>query len=120
LIDIELTHANAYPQESCLIMATQGSLVSDRHMIRWKYFDPATAPPLVLDTRPTPDRSYNREELPWKEESYQASHDFSRDVQNLYRDLFATIREGAPLVITPESIRRQVMVLDRCREMNGP
>lgn len=34
MIDIEMTHTNAYPQESCLIMATQGSLSSNRELIR--------------------------------------------------------------------------------------
>ncbi|MEZ4662946.1 MAG: hypothetical protein R2911_35815 [Caldilineaceae bacterium] len=48
-------------------MGTQGTLVSrDRRELRWKYFDPAEAPPLVLDTKPTPDRGYNSETLPWK------------------------------------------------------
>jgi predicted dehydrogenase len=118
LIDIELTHANAYPQESCLIMGTQGSLSSNRELIRWKYFDPAEAGPLLLDTRPTPDRSYNRETLPWHEESYRPHRDFSRDVQHLYADLYATLRQGAPLVITAESVRRQIVVLEKCRQQS--
>ena len=118
LIDIELTHANAYPQENCLIMGTRGSLSSNRKLIRWKYFDPEDASPLVLDTRPTPDRSYNRETLPWREETYQPYHNFSGNVQHLYRDLYAAIRDGGPLVITPESVRRQIVVLEKCREQN--
>jgi hypothetical protein len=39
-------------------------------------------------------------------------------VQQLYRDLHATIREGAPLAITPESVRRQVAILEKCRELS--
>jgi len=116
LIDIELTHACAYPQAHCLIMGTQGSLTSDRRVIRWKYFDPAEAPALVLDTRPTPDRSYNNEVLPWHEESCEPASDFGASMRQLYGDLHATIRQGAPLVITPESVRRQVAVLEKCRE----
>jgi len=118
LVDIELTHACAYPQESWLVMGTQGSLTSDRRTIRWRYFDPEEAPPLVLDTRPTPDRSYNSEELPWREETWESDLDFVGDVQRLYRDLYATIREGAPLAITPESVRRQVVILEKCRELS--
>ncbi len=87
MIDIEMTHTNAYPQESCLIMATQGSLSSNRELIRWKYFRLEDASPLVLDTQPSPDRSYNRENLPWIEESYQPYQNLSNDVQHLYQDL---------------------------------
>jgi scyllo-inositol 2-dehydrogenase (NADP+) len=118
LIDIELTHACAYPQDHWLIMGTQGSLTSDRRVVRWKYFDPGEALPLVLDTQPTPDRSYNREELPWHEESCEPVGDFGSTVRQLYRDLYATIRQGTPLAITAESVRRQVAILEKCRDLS--
>ena len=118
LVDIELTHACAYPQDRWLVMGTQGGLTSDRRTIRWKYFDPDEAPPLVLDIEPTPDRSYNWEELPWHEETWEVTGDFGGGVRQLYRDLYATIREGAPLAITPESVRRQMAILERCRELS--
>jgi predicted dehydrogenase len=88
LIDIELSNTCAYPQDAWLVMGTQGSLVSDRKTIRWKYFDPAEAPPLALDTRPTPDRGYNSEQLPWQEASYTPAFDFGRSMLPLYRDLY--------------------------------
>jgi predicted dehydrogenase len=118
LIDIELTHACAYPQDRWLIMGTQGSLTCDRKIVRWKYFDPSEAPPLVLDTQPTPDRSYNWEELPWCEETYELTSDSGGGVRQLYRDLYATIRQGDPLTVTPESVRRQVAILEKCRELS--
>jgi scyllo-inositol 2-dehydrogenase (NADP+) len=118
VVDIELTHACAFPQARWLVMGTQGSLVSDRSTVRWKYFDPAEVPPLVLDTRPTPDRSYNWEELPWHEESCELAHDFGGNTRQLYGDLYAAVREGAPLTITPESVRRQIAILDKCREQS--
>jgi scyllo-inositol 2-dehydrogenase (NADP+) len=116
LIDIELTHACAYPQDRWLIMGTQGSLVSDRRVIRWKYFDPDQAPPLVLDTAPPADRSYNTEDLPWHEEMCEL--DDVDGMRQLYCDLWATLRQDAPLVITPESVRRQVTILEKCRELS--
>jgi len=118
LIDIELTHACAYPQDRWLVMGTQGSLVSDRTTIRWKVFDPDQAPPLVLDTKPTLDRSYNSETLPWREESVQLHNDFGAEMQQLYRDLYAAIRGSAPLAITAESVRQQVAILEKCRELS--
>jgi len=118
LIDLELTNTCAFPQDTWLVMGTQGTLTCGQGSAHWKYFDPIEAPPLVLDTNPTPDRSYNRETLPWQEMQEDLVQDGRRDVQQLYRDLYATIREGAPLVITPESVRRQVSILERCRELS--
>ncbi|MBV7335616.1 Gfo/Idh/MocA family oxidoreductase [Chloroflexi bacterium TSY] len=118
LVEINITHVCAYPQQTWLVMGTQGSMVCQGKEARWKYFDPAEAPPLVLDTTPTVDRSYNREELPWKEESVELINDSAGEVQNLYRSIFASIREGAPLAVTPESVRHQIAVLEKCRELN--
>ena len=118
LIDIELSNSCAYPQDAWLVMGTQGTLVSsDRKEIRWKYFDPEQAPPLVLDPKPTPDRSYNSETLPWQEASFKPNFNFG--MSRLYQDLYASIREGAPLVITSESVRRNVEIMERCREMSS-
>ncbi len=119
IIDVELANCCAYPQDAWLVMGTQGTLVSrDRREIQWKYFDPAEAPPLVLDTKPTPDRGYNSEQLPWKEETFTTDFNFSQSMSPLYRDLYASIREGAQLAITPSSVKRQVEILERCREMS--
>ena len=119
VIDLELANACAYSQDAWLVMGTQGTLVSaDRREIRWRYFDPAEAPPLVLDTRPTPDRGYNSEQLPWQEASYTPDFNFGKSMLPLYRDLYAAIRDGAPLAITPASVRRQVEIMERCREMS--
>lgn len=113
--DIELTHACAFPQDKWLVMGTQGSLVSDRKEIRCRYYDPASVPPLVLDRKPTPDRSYNREELPMQEKVVTIDSNAGGGVVQLYHDLYATLRNGAPLVITAESVRRQMAVLEKCR-----
>lgn len=118
VVDIELTHACAYPQNNWLVMGTQGSLTSDRRTVRWKYFDPKEAPALVLDTQPTSDRSYNREELPWCEEVFELVSNFDSGVRQLYCDLYAAIRQNAPLAITAESVRRQMVILEECRELS--
>ena len=33
-------------------------------------------------------------------------------------DLYATLRKHAPLAVTPESIQRQIAVLEKCRELS--
>jgi len=118
MVDIELTHACAFPQENTLIMGTQGTLSSTRKEIRWKYYRPEDVPPLVLDREPTPNRDYNSEEFPMWEESVRPVRNFNGDLEHLFSDLYATIRQDAPLVITPESVRDLMAILETCRSQN--
>ena len=81
--------------------------------------DPALLPARPVSTDPTPDRSYNREELAWVEETCDLSKEVYTDSnKRLYADLYRTLREGAPLAVTPQSIARQIAVLDRCRQLS--
>ena len=119
LVEINITTACAFPQPNFLVQGTQGSLVCDRDKVRWRYFDPAEAPPLILDEAPIArDRTYNREQLPWKEERAPLDYDGAGGVQALYRSLYAALRQGAELDITPQSVRAQIAVLEKCRKLN--
>ena len=118
-VDIEVSATCAYPQDHWLVMGTQGGLVGTGRELRWKYFDPAKLPPRPVTTDPTPDRSYNREEIPWVEEVYEIPRKSSRLAnQQVYRDLYRSLREGAPLAVTAESVRQQIAVLDACRRLS--
>lgn len=119
LIDIELTSACAYPTESWLVMGTLGTLSGSSTELRWKYIDPARLPHREVERRPTPDRSYNREELPWQEETWSAANGTGVGETAFYIDLYHTIREGAPLAVTPESVRKRIAILQKCHEMCG-
>jgi len=114
MLDLEITSACAYPQERCLVMGTQGSLTSAGKGLQWKYFDPAQLPPREVDERPTPDRSYNREEIPWTEASWDPAESDGPGQTGFYLDLYETIRNGKPLTITLGHVRRQVEVLEEC------
>ena len=119
LIDMEFSNACAYPQDMWLVMGTNGTLVGSHAGLRWKYVDPRLLPARPVSEEPTPDRSYNREELPWVEETIDLSKERHIDSnKRLYLDLHATLREHRPLAVTPESIRRQLAVLERCRELS--
>lgn len=72
----------------------------------------------MVDTRPTPDRSYNREDLDWQEETWNISEDSRPGQLGYYLDLHRTIRHGAPLAVTPESVRRVMWVLEECHELS--
>jgi len=117
MMDIEITHACAYPQSWWLVMGTQGGLTGTSSSLKWRFFDPQDLPPRQVDTRPTPDRSYNVEEIPWKEETWDLSGDYyqSGDLA-FYDELYETLRHGVPLSITPESVRRVIWVIEKCRQ----
>ncbi len=119
LLDLELTHCNAYPQDSYTVMGTRGSLSGSKKSLRWKYFDPEHERALELDTTPTADRSYNREALTFTEETQALTDPFNDDWRLLYQDLYGTLRENKPLKITPESVRRQIYIFGKCRASAG-
>ena len=112
MIDLEITSCCAFGQDSWLVMGTQGGLSGNAKQLKWKYFDPEALEPRTLDREPTPDRSYNRDTIEWIEESWDPSEGV--DVSDFYTDLYATLKAGKPLVITPESVRLQMAVLDEC------
>jgi predicted dehydrogenase len=116
IVDLEFSNACAYPQDQWLVFGTQGTLTGGSSHLQWRYFDPELIVDRSVSEEPTPDRTYNREELPWFQEqcdlaaeAYESSH------IRLYRSLHRTLRHGQPLDITPVSIRRQMEVLERCR-----
>jgi predicted dehydrogenase len=114
-IDIELTNVCAYPQDEWLVMGTQGGLRGSYAELRWKYLDPDLLTPRRARREPTAARSYNREDLPWREVVCDLSMDPSAGHRKVYLNLYATLREGKPLAVTAESVRRQIAVLEICR-----
>jgi scyllo-inositol 2-dehydrogenase (NADP+) len=117
MIDLELSSVCAYPQDLWLVMGTQGGLKGTLTRLEWKYVDWSALPPRPVLRQSTPDRSYNQETLPWQEDRWERPLDYPGEVIGFYDDLYKTIREGAPLVITPESVRRQIAVLQTCHEL---
>jgi len=116
MIDLEITSVCAYPHEHWIVMGTQGTLDGGAKELRWKYFDPKKLPSRKVDIKPTPDRSYNKEDIPWKEQTWKVAGATSRD-PDFYNDVYKTIRKGKPLYITPESVRRQIALIQKCHRM---
>lgn len=116
-IDIELTAVCAYPQDRWLVMGTAGGLRGSTTRLEWKTVDWSTMPERPVERAPTPDRTYNRETLDWSVASWEGVVDFGRDAVRFYDDLHATLSRGTPLVITPESVRRQMAIIRTCREL---
>jgi len=117
LIDIEMTRACAYPQNVWLVMGTQGGLTGSSSSLKWRYFNPEDLPPRQVETKPTPDRSYNKEEIPWKEERWELDENSRPGEITFYEELYKSLRQGAPPPVTPESVRRVMWVIERCMEL---
>lgn len=122
MVDVEITSACAYPQDAWFIMGTRGGLTGSGSSLTWKYVDFDKLPPRPVDRNPTPDRSYNSEEYSWTEETWEPP---GQDIPgaggiavlHFYEDLYETLRNGAPLVITAQSVRRLIALLEKCHEL---
>lgn len=126
-IDIELSSIFAYGQDRWTICGTNGGLRGDAGGLEWKWVDWSTMPERVATLTPTPDRSYNSEKLPWQTDSWKptsgsgdaggGSAPAAGPGQQFYDDFYRAVREGAPQVITPESVRRRVAVIEKCHAL---
>lgn len=127
-IDIELSDLIAFGHDRWLVSGTAGGLRGSADALEWKWVDWSTMPARPLDLCPTPDRSYNSEPLNWQHGSWRpavrsdagaGAAPAQQPVFDLYTDLYRTIREGVPQVITPASVRRRIGVMEKVRAVSG-
>jgi scyllo-inositol 2-dehydrogenase (NADP+) len=114
VVDIEVTHACAYPQDYWLVMGTSGGLTGGGSSLRWKYVDLKALPPRMVEIMPTSDRSFNTEELNWTEETWELNKDSVLGESAFYEELYETLRHGGRLGVTPESSRRVMSIIEKC------
>jgi predicted dehydrogenase len=117
-VDIEMSNVVAYPGEFLNIAGTKGGLAGTPQELRWRVMDEAALMPRKLETTPTPDRTYNRDEISWLEYSWRAAEHQHPGYAAYYQDLYKTIRHGAPLTVTPQDVRRVIWLLDECRRLS--
>lgn len=117
LMDVEITRCCAYPQDLWLVMGTSGGLKGSAGRLSWRYVDFSSLPQRPVERRPTQDRSYSSEELPWQERHWESPQDAPSTPASFYRDLYCTIRDGKPPAVTPESVRRQIGILEKCHQL---
>ncbi|MEO6845726.1 MAG: Gfo/Idh/MocA family oxidoreductase [Chthoniobacterales bacterium] len=117
VVDVEITKSCAFPQNMWHVMGTEGGLTGTQKELTWKYVDFSKLPARPVDRQPTPDRSYNSEQYDWTEEKWTLPPDQPVQYIPFYQDLYKTLKKGTPLVVTPESIQRQIAVLEKCRKL---
>lgn len=118
LVDAEVSNCMAFPpQPEWMVAGTCGGLVSSPEGLKVKWFDPKEAPPIGMNDGPAVDRKYGNDDLlPWREET--VPYPKARGSLEFYDNVASAIRDGAPLLITPESVRETIAVLEICRRQN--
>lgn len=117
-VDITISSSDAYSPELWHILGTRGGLRGSARELHWQWVDPDSMSPRELDTEPTPDRSYNRDDLTFQEDSWRLEEHTGQTHIDYYRDLYETIRNGAPLQVTPESVRRVMWIQEECHRLS--
>lgn len=121
-IDLEISSCCAYSAYMYQVYGTQGGLSGSATELKWRYFKPAEAPKQKLIREPLPGQAYCREELKWHERSWTVpkskSNLFGSMSKVFYADLYKTLTQGTPLVITPQQVRQQVAVMEECHRQN--
>lgn len=119
-IHIEVSSCCAYPQDRWLVMGSAGGLRGTTQHLEWKWVDWSQLEPHTVDRVPTPDRSYNRETLNWNVDECQTNEGGGGEVSTLfYRDFAQSVREGKPLFISPESVRRNIALIEKCKSLTS-
>lgn len=122
-VEIELSSNTPFGQDRFLVSGSAGGLRGNPDKLEYKWVDWSALPKRPADPVPTPDRSYNSEKLPWQTATWTATAETgggggaapaSLPILSLYRDLYATLRQGKPQVVTPQSVRRRIAIVEEC------
>lgn len=117
--EIEVSNAAALPLPAWTIYGTTGSLIYVNGEMRAKWYDPALVGELQLDEGAAAGRQYaSDKEIPWQHQTWRPQLP-TPQARAFYDHLEATLRRGAPVFVTPESIRRQIEIMQQAREMTG-
>lgn len=120
VVDIEISSAMAMGQDRWLIEGKAGGLRGSTSKLDWRWVDWSQMPPRPVEATPTPGRSYNSEKLDWQSGNWE--DDGTGDsllTRHFYEGLYRAIREGAPLEVSPQSVRRQIALIERAKQMTG-
>jgi len=119
LVQVEASSAVALPQPPWLVLGTTGAISGTSTDLTIRSSDPRGWAPLSLDEGPAAGRRYGTQEsLTWQQAPLEI---VSRRKTSLifYDHLAASLRDGAPLLVTPQSVRREIELLNQARQQTG-
>lgn len=115
--DMEVSGACKFEEPKWTVLGSHGTLVSDGRTSRIAWFDPRKAGKYRVLEQPTPDRSYVTDtKIPWQEEEVPS---VGPSIGDFYDNVYAVLREGKPMVVTPEQALEVVRVTEECRRKSG-
>lgn len=136
LIDIEISSCCAYPTANYQVYGTRGGMkATTANTAEWKFFKLNETLKQKLILTPLQDSeglpAYPSEPLKWYEEkwpadsagagtaAYSAANAAHANMTgDFYAMLYKTLTTKAPLEVTPEQVRRQIAVIEKCRRQN--
>lgn len=117
VVDVEIFSACPVPMPDWTVLGDRGMIQGGRSKLKVQWFEEGALPPIEADPGAAEGRSYGgREDIPWKHEEIELSQDHNEQLREFYSRLYKSLRQGEPLFVTPESVRDQLALLDRCRE----
>lgn len=121
-VNVVISSFMAYPQGDMYnIQGTYGGLTGKLSELKWKYFDPETAPARACKGTWSDDRAYCSEKLDWKEEEWKKEMDpdnLDSISKAFYKDAYGILVNNTPRVITLDQVRRQVAVMEEAHRQN--
>jgi len=117
--DVDMSSINAAPEPAWVIMGSTGTLWVTGGECHLQYFDPKELPSIeVNDGTQAVGRRYGvvsdaPTEIPWQR--WTGKPEPKGTYPSFYDNLLAAIREGAELIVTPESALQTYKVLDEVR-----
>jgi hypothetical protein len=121
-IEVQISSFQAYPQgDTYNVLGTRGGLTGGAGGLKWRYFDPGTAPDHMFRGEWSDRRQYCHEKLDWTEETW--SMDPREDLfqvlsQRFYANAYDVLVNGADRVIQLDEVRRQVAIMEECHRQN--
>jgi predicted dehydrogenase len=121
LLELDIFMNCAFELPEWLVLGDRGSLLGGargkQDPMRWRVvrgFE--QLPRREVDLAPVPDRSYKQEQLEFDEFESVPGQEFEDADLAFYRALRPALGQGAPVPVTSASVRRRMLVIERCLE----
>jgi scyllo-inositol 2-dehydrogenase (NADP+) len=111
--DIEISTACNAKAPKWTLLGTHGTLVSDGTTTTIRSFDPRKLRKLkVIETPPAARQYGNEDVIPWETEELPAR---GKSIADLYDNIWAVLREGRKMIVTPEQALYNMQIIDRAK-----
>jgi predicted dehydrogenase len=115
--DMEVSSACRFEEPKWTVLGTRGTLVSDGSTSRIECFDPKRLAKLPVIETPPPGRRYGNDDvIPWQSEEVPS---VGPSIGDFYDNVWAVLRRGKPMVVTPEQALEVVRVTQWAKRLSG-